>query len=106
MWTDIFAESSSTSGNDGNFTTIINSVTYDNVINRTYSYPGVTPSITLVGTINGEKKIFFLTLLIVLWKKDNVYLLNVKMKGDVSKPVTITVDYQMVNMGKRKYQCS
>ena len=22
------------------------------------------------------------------------------MKGDVSKPVTITVDYQMVNMGR------
>ena len=99
MWTDIFAESSSTSGNDGNFTTIINSVTYDNVINRTYSYPGVTPSITLVGTINGERRSFSYTFNSTL-EKDNVYLLNVKMKGDVSKPVTITVDYQMVNMGR------
>lgn len=95
VWSNIIAGSSSTSGNDGNFTTTINNVTYGNVINRTYSYPGATPTIALAGKINGVEKSFSYTFDKPL-VKDNVYLLNVEIKGDVSK--TITIEYQMVSM--------
>lgn len=102
-WANIETKSSfsSTTGNKGQFTTTINGITYDNVINRAYSYPGVKPSLALTGTVNGEQKTFSFTFNEAL-EKDNVYLLNVKLKGELSKPATVSFEYQLVDMGTEK----
>lgn len=97
-WTNIAAASSTTTGNEGPFATQINGATYDNVINRTYSYPGATPTLTLEGSIRGENKSYSYTFNSAL-EKDHVYLLNVKVKGDISSPLTVTFEYQLVDMG-------
>jgi len=99
-WANIETKSSfsSTTGNEGPFTTTINGITYDNVINRAYSYPGAKPSLALTGTVNGEQKTFSFTFNEAL-EKDNVYLLNVKIKGELSKPATVSFEYQLVDMG-------
>ena len=83
--------------------TIINGETYNQVINRTYSYPGVKPTLSLQGTIGegGERKSYAYTFNNAL-EKDNVYLLNVKVKGDLSSPATVTIEYQLVDMGEVK----
>jgi len=101
-WSGIDA-ASTTNGNNGQFTTIINGETYNQVINRTYSYPGVKPTLSLQGTIGegGENKSYAYTFNNVL-EKDNVYLLNVKVKGDLSHPATVTIEYQLVDMGEVK----
>lgn len=98
QWTGIAAEATTTNGNDGAFTTTINEITYDNVINRTYSYPGAKPTLTLSGKVGDQNKSFSYTFAEGL-EADNVYLLNVTIKGDISKPSTVTFDYQLVNMG-------
>lgn len=102
-WANIETKSSfsSTTGNKGPFSTTINGITYDNVINRAYSYPGVKPSLALTGTVNGEQKTFSFTFNEAL-EKDNVYLLNVKIKGELSKPATVSFEYQLVDMGTEK----
>lgn len=102
-WSGIAAASTTTNGNNGQFTTIINGETYNQVINRTYSYPGVKPTLSLQGTIGegGERKSYAYTFNNAL-EKDNVYLLNVKVKGDLSSPATVTIEYQLVDMGEVK----
>lgn len=102
-WSGIDAASTTTNGNNGQFTTIINGETYNQVINRTYSYPGVKPTLSLQGTIGegGESKSYAYTFNNAL-EKDNVYLLNVKVKGDLSSPATVTIEYQLVDMGEVK----
>lgn len=97
QWAGIAAEATTTNGNDGDFTTTINKITYDNVINRTYSYPGATPTLTLSGKVGDQNKSFSYTFAQGL-KADNVYLLNVTIKGDISKPSTVIFDYQLVSM--------
>ena len=102
-WANIETKSSfsSTIGNKGPFSTTINGITYDNVINRAYSYPGAKPSLALTGTVNGEQKTLSFTFNEAL-EKDNVYLLNVKIKGELSKPATVSFEYQLVDMGTEK----
>lgn len=97
QWAGIAAEATTTNGNDGEFTTTIDKITYDNVINRTYSYPDATPTLTLSGKVGDQNKSFSYTFAEKL-KADNVYLLNVKIKGDISKPFTVTFEYQLVSM--------
>ena len=101
-WSGIDA-ASTTNGNNGQFTTIINGETYNQVINRTYSYPGVKPTLSLQGTIGegGENKSYAYTFNNAL-EKDNVYLLNVKVKGDLSHPAIVTIEYQLVDIGEVK----
>lgn len=99
-WSGIAAESATTKGNDGRFTTNIKGMDYNQVINRTYSYPGVKPTLSLQGVIgeDGESKSYTYTFKDAL-EKDNVYLLNVIVKGELSDPVTVTFEYQLVDMG-------
>lgn len=82
------------SGNDGIFTTKINEKEY-NVINRTYSYPGATPTINLKGNLNGKEYNRNYKLKDGL-QADHVYVILMKMIVDLNSETNVSFEYEII----------
>lgn len=97
-------ENASTTGidpNGGHFTTTINGNTY-NTLNRAYSYPGATPTISLDGIVSAEGFSGVNSNLSYTFAKelvkDNVYIVRFVVTVDMSTPVTPTISYEVLAM--------
>lgn len=103
-WTNMLFNSynNATLGNDGSFTTTINNVEYQ-TLNRAYSYPEAKPTISLSGTIIGEKEgfdgmsSFFTYTFKEGVKADNVYIVRFIAKVDITDKVNPTLTYEVLN---------
>lgn len=94
-WTNILdKDKNTTSGIDGLFTTNIAGINY-NVINRAYSYPGVRPTLSLQGKVNGKDFTRTHTMKDAL-DADNVYLLKATVKYDLTTKTVIDFTYEVV----------
>lgn len=95
-WKNISNKTANTTvyGNDGTFTTIINGESY-NVINRTYSYPGATPTINLTGSVDGKDINRTYTFKEDL-AADNVYVILMKMIVDQNSETEVSFDYEII----------
>lgn len=85
----------------GYFTTTINGRTY-NTLNRAYSYPGATPTISLEGIVSAEGFSGVNSNLSYTFAKelvkDNVYVVRFVVTVDMSTPVTPTISYEVLAM--------
>lgn len=96
LWTNISNKTANTTvnGNDGTFTTTINGNSYD-VINRTYSYPGATPTINLTGSVDGKEINRSYTFKDGL-AADNVYVILMKMIVDLNSETEVSFSYEII----------
>ncbi|GGK04948.1 hypothetical protein [Parabacteroides faecis] len=107
-WTNMKFKSGNTQtdGIDGLFTTIINGMTYTNVFNRAYTYPGTNPLINLTGSISGtmngftEKQVSLSYTFPNSLIADNVHLVKFIVKVDVTQPANPTFTYEVIPMEK------
>lgn len=95
-WTNISNKTANTTvnGNDGKFTTYIDGNSYD-VMNRTYSYPGATPTINLTGSVDGKDINRTYTFKEDL-AADNVYVILMKMIVDQNSETEVSFDYEII----------
>ncbi|MEQ3163839.1 hypothetical protein AAA214_11900 [Parabacteroides goldsteinii] len=94
-WTNILNKTANTTveGNSGSFTTTIDK-DY-NVINRTYSYPGAMPTLSLTGTIDGkvyDRSYTFGSSL----SADHVYVVLMKATVHLNTEITVSFDYEII----------
>lgn len=111
LWTNMSFQSTAgtqTDGLKGPFTTTINGTPYT-TLNRAYTYPNATPSISLMGsvieseneTVDGFKKQVSLSYTFPeSLKADNVYLVRFIVKVDITQPANPTLTYEVIPMSK------
>lgn len=111
LWTNMSFQSTAgtqTDGLKGPFTTTINGTPYT-TLNRAYTYPNATPSISLKGsvieseneTVDGFKKQVSLSYTFPeSLKADNVYLVRFIVKVDITQPANPTLTYEVIPMSK------
>lgn len=113
LWTNMSMSFQSTAagqtdGLKGPFTTTINETPYT-TLNRAYTYPEATPSISLKGSViesenetadSFKKQVSLSYTFPESLKADNVYLVRFIVKVDITQPANPTLTYEVIPMSK------